>query len=310
MQFYPFTEQDFNAYLDHKWQSNVFNRERLEVKQKLTALGRLLSPMMLASNGAPLECEVSSEHPALWNQHRVQNQYLFFSRNQASRPELDNIINKKRSIAALIEDPSPLRNHLFLSVMINKQQIELALKLHSDAVVDRDNLLRKCQEFFQREKLVNMIAGLPEEYFIGLAGIHEIPTSECTDPQLQQLLQEFSNSSGSMFEIHRSLPRDNPLVRENTFVDFSKEQFGYLLPILHYIAWTRDNDYVLMRDTLKKQEIKQKSRGLTKNDTIRVMRGMLSGKTGVIQEIDAKGNVKALVGNMLVKLNSSDVEKI
>ena len=37
--FTGLSDGDFEAYAPKKWKSNVFNRERLEVKQKLLALG-------------------------------------------------------------------------------------------------------------------------------------------------------------------------------------------------------------------------------------------------------------------------------
>ena len=75
------------------------------------------------------------------------------------------------------------------------------------------------------------------------------------------------------------------------------------------LAWSRDNDFVSMKDTLKKKEIEQRSKGIAKNDQVRVVRGMFAGKTGVVQEIDAKGGIKVLLGTVVVKLNGDDVVK-
>jgi len=309
VQFTGFIDRDFDAYLENKWQSNVFNRERLEVKEKLVALGRALSPALLAGDGSLLLCEASAEHPAIWNQHRVTNQYLFFSRNLETRRELDTIISRKRSMAALIEDPSPLRNHIFLSIMIDRAQVELALKLHSDASVDRDNLQRKCQEYFQRDKLVRMIATLPVGFRVGIHGGAEIEAAKLDDAIMQRLIQELP-AAGSWLEVRYSIDRGDPRVRDASFVDVARELLtGALLPVLSYIAWSRDNDFLSMRETLKKKEVEQKSKGLVKNDPIRVVRGMFTGRTGVVQEIDAKGAVKVLLGTVAVKLNGTDVVK-
>lgn len=305
----PFAAKDFDAYLERKWQSNAFNRERLEVRQKLEALGRLLAPTIVAGDGSLLDPEVSAEHPALWNQRRVENQHLFFSRNAEARKEIDGIISRKRSMAALIEDPSPLRNHIFLAVMIDHQQVELSLKLHSDAAVDRDNLVRKTVEYFQREKLLQMIQDLPAEYAVGIVGREEHPAAGVDDETLQQLIQDLP-SAESWFVLRRSLSRDDSIVQQPDFVDLARDTLATLLPAYNFIAWSRDNDHVSMRDTLKQQQAKQKSRGLVKNDRIRVVRGVFSGKTGVVQETDAKGGLKVLLGSMVVKLTGEDVAKI
>jgi hypothetical protein len=310
--FQGFTDRDFDAYLDHKWQSNVFNRERLEVKQKLLALGKQLEPRLATNDGSLLTCEVSAEHPAVWNKGRVPNQHLFFSRSEAARRELDTIISRGRSIAALIDDPSPLRNHIFLSVMIDKGQLELAVKLHSDAAVDRDNLLRKSQEYFQREKLVRMIAGLPSGFQVGILGRPELTldAADFDDDRCQKLLAELSGAA-SWLEVRIGLSRAEPRLGEASFAEYADEVLSKrLLPILNFAAWSRENDFLSMRETLKKREVEKKSRGLAKHDEVKVVRGMFAGKTGVVQEIDAKGAVKVQLGAVLVKLAGDDIAKL
>jgi len=76
-----FHATDFDAYEPSKWSSNVYNLERLKVKQKLEALGRALGPELRTGAGAgSLAWEVSAEHPALWNNHQVRSQQLYFLR--------------------------------------------------------------------------------------------------------------------------------------------------------------------------------------------------------------------------------------
>ena len=74
---------------------------------------------MLAPDGSPLAVEPSVEHPALWNHKQVEAQHLYFSRNEGARKELDAIIDRGKSIASMIDDPSPQRNHLFLAVTLS-----------------------------------------------------------------------------------------------------------------------------------------------------------------------------------------------
>jgi hypothetical protein len=307
--FVPFTDKDFDAYLEPKWQSNVFNRERLEIKQKLMVLGKLLSPMMVASNGSLLDYEASTEHPAVWNQHRVKNQYLFFSRSAEARRELDTIISKKRSISALIEDPSPLSNHIFLSVMIDRNQIELALKLHSDAVLDRENMQRRFQEFFQRDRLISSISLLPDYFLVGIDGQEGILAQHIDQEKLQGFILALPEAN-SWLSIRHSIGRKEEILRQESFVDAAKQDLSLLLPVLHLIAWNRENDFVSMKETLKKREVEQAAKGLTKHAPVRIVKGIFQGKNGIIQEIDTKGIIKVLVGTVVVKLQSADVQLI
>src|SRR5687767_4522289 len=155
--FPGFSVADFDAYAPNKWKSNVFNRERLEVKQKLLALGKELAGAVVAADGSPLTVETSVEHPALWNHKQVEAQHLFFSRNEGARKELDRIMDRARPILTMLEDPTPQRNHLFLSVTLTQDSVEFALKLHPDARVDRQNLERKLGEHWERDKFLDMI---------------------------------------------------------------------------------------------------------------------------------------------------------
>src|SRR5262245_50920659 len=87
--FAGFVDGDFDAYQQRKWLSNAFNRERLEVKQKLLSLGRELQPF-LDGAGVLLACEASIEHPALWNGKRVEAQHLYFVRTGDERKALEH----------------------------------------------------------------------------------------------------------------------------------------------------------------------------------------------------------------------------
>jgi len=306
--FVPFTDADFDAFQRLKWQSNVFNRERLEVKEKFLALGRRLNPSLTARDGSLLEYEVSAEHPALWNQKCVRDQYLFFSRNKEARKDLDGIINKGRTMASLIEDPSPLRHHIFLSVMIDNSQLDVALKLHADAAVDRDNLCRKGQEFFNREKLLGLLQDLPAEFRVGLVGQEEHAPADLSDEILQSLLNSLPTAD-SWFTIHHSIPRQDSLALDSEFEEFARQRLILLMPLLHFIAWERDNDFVSIRETLKEKKIQRESKGLQQNDHVRVVQGVFSGKRGKVEDVDTKGRLKVRIGTMVVKLKSQDVER-
>ena len=82
-----------------------------------------------------------------------------------------------------------------------------------------------------------------------------------------------------------------------------------MLPIYRYIAWSRDNDFVSIKEALQKEKQQKRQKGLAKNDAVRIIRGMFAGKQGVVQEVDAKGGLRVLVGKVAVKLDAEDVQK-
>ena len=82
-----------------------------------------------------------------------------------------------------------------------------------------------------------------------------------------------------------------------------------LLPLYWAIAWSAGNDYVSMKEALQKEKAQVKQRGLQKNDKVRIVHGVLTGKSGVVQDIDARGAVRLLVGKLAVKLDAGDLAK-
>jgi hypothetical protein len=314
--FTGFTASDFDAYQPKKWKSNVFNRERLEVKQKLLALGRELQGALMGPDGAPLAVDASVEHPALWNHKQVEAQHLFFSRNEGARKELDRIIDREKSMASMIEDPTPLRNHVFLAVSLGPDALDLSLKLHPDAKVDLQNLERKVEDHFEEEKLLHLLQGLGESFQVGVAPSLR-PVGAVDAEQLRAIVAELAapqpmlppGAPHKLFWLGRSLPRAEALAAGDGVVETARGALSALLNVYKFIAWSRDNDFVSMRETLQKEKQAQRQKGVAKNDRVRIIRGMFAGKQGVVQEIDAKGALKVLVGKVAVKVDVEDVAK-
>jgi hypothetical protein len=311
--FPGFTERDFDAYAPQKWKSNVFNRERLEVKQKLLLLGKELAGALNAADGSPLLCEASVEHPALWNHKQVEAQHLFFSRNEGARKELDRVIERARPMATMLEDPTPQRNHIFLAVSIGHEQIELAVKLHPDARVDRQNLERKLGEHWEREKLLELLHDLPDGYTVGVTGQTQLPAAAIDEAGLRTVLAELARpelpGKIHLLVIGRVLARSAAMAQGGALVETARRELAALLPIYQFVAWSRDNDFVLMREALKQEKQAKRQKGLAKNDKVRIVRGVFAGRTGVVQEIDAKGALRVLVGTVAVKMAADEVEK-
>jgi hypothetical protein len=314
MLFAGLTAADFDAFAPNKWRSNVFNRERLEVKQRLLQLGRELQGGMVGVDGSPLTLDASVEHPALWNHKQVDAQHLFFSRNEAARRELDAIIDKGKTIASLIEDPTPLRNHVFLSVSLQHGSIDVAVRLHPEARVDRQNLERKIAEHFEREKLVHLLTGLGAGFVLGVTpSLTDAATVD--DARLEATLVDLGRPAASLgpqplWVVSTSLPRAEALALGTGVTEWLRERLVSLLEVYRFIAWSRDNDFVSMRETLQKEKIERRQKGLGKGDGVRIVRGMFAGQRGVVQEVDSKGGLKILVGKLAVKLDAEDVSRV
>jgi hypothetical protein len=307
--FPGFTDGDFDAYAPEKWGSNVYTRQRLEVKQKLVALERDCAGVLVAADGSPLECQASVEYPALWNRKLVDGQHLFFARNPAARKELDGILDRARGIASLVDDPSPQRSHLFLSLSVYHDRVELSLKLHPDARVDRQNLERKCDDFFARQKLCDLVHALGPEWRIGITGQPLSEAGALDDDGVRAVIAAVDQPGHHWLFIGRAVPRAEVVVHGAEFGPIVRAGLLLLLPVYQFVAWSRDNDFVSMREMLQREKQVKRQKGLAKNDRVRIVRGVLAGKIGVVQESDAKGGLKVLVGKLAVKIGAEDVVK-
>lgn len=316
------SDGDFDAYAAHKWRSNVYNRERLEVKQKLLAFARALLPRLHEDDAhlvASLSIEASVEHPALWNQKQVDAQHAFYSRNGEARRALDHIIERSQSLASRIED-TPRRNHVFLALTLAHERFEVALRLHPDAQIDRRNLRSKCEDPFERERLLMLLQRLPEPFQCGV-GTADFPCAALDTAALDAMLRALDPPSPPAslplgatpavryFQVLHTFPRAEVIAAGSHLEAEAGEALRALLPIYRFIAWSRDNDFVSMRDVLRQAREAQRQRGLVRDDRVRVLRGAFAGQMGVVQEVDGRGGVRLLVGKLAMKLDAADLEK-
>ena len=312
--FDGFSDKDFDAYAPAKWRSNVYNRERLEVKQRLLPLATALASRLLGTDGAALEAAASIEHPALVNHKQVDAQHVYFSRGEAARRVLDTIIDRARGVASLLEDPTPQRSHVFLVLSLSVARVDVALRLHPEATVDRQNLLRKCQDPFELDRLLSLLLSLPPGYRVGLEP-ELVDTASLTRDALDAALKRFAAQptsglapTSALWSVCRTHSREALLSAGPTAAQLLTDDLYALLPIYRFCAWARDNDFVSVREALEKNQTERRQKGISRGDEIRVVRGLFTGQKGVVQEVDARGVLRVLVEKRTLKLDASDVE--
>lgn len=312
--FDGFEARDFEAYAPSKWQSNAFTLERMRVKDKLMSLGQQLSPVQPSEDSPPLSCEVSVEHPALWNNNTVSDQQLYFTRSADERKELSSRNSRATSMSSLLADPSPYREHMVLCVSVNEQGVEISLRLHPNAAVDRQNMVSKLTDRWHMQALVDQLAELPEPFGLGLTGGELVPPSTLNADRLRELIQSFAAGADASTEdsqrvltVGRVYAADEVCEAAGDFANRVREDLQALLPLYLHLAWSRQNDFVEVTEAIREEKKVKKARGIRATDQIRVTRGLFSGKTGVVESIDAKGLLKVRLGTMVVKIDAKDV---
>jgi hypothetical protein len=249
--FDGFTTDDFDAYLPDKWGSNMFTLPRRRVKDKLDAVGRGLQPVIEAA-GLRLAAHLSDDHPSLWNNKKVDTQWLFFSRDEAAQRELAEVIDVERTLAATLADPTPLYRHAFLGVSVRAEALEVGLWLHHDAWVDRRNLVSLLADPEGRARFDALRRDLPAEFEIGIAGAELARAADLDGPALAAILGDFDEKKGWVFAGVR-LTRDAVIRLGADAFPYIVDIFGRLASLYRYVAWSPVNDAVSMDNVVAKR---------------------------------------------------------
>ncbi len=311
--FRGFQPHDFDAYAPNKWRSNVYNLERMQAKEKLLALARDVSPVQPGAEVPPLAIESSLEHPGLWNGNEVKEQAVYFLRAEDERKELFSRISRAKSMTSMLADPSPFREHIHLAITLRQQGVSVSICMHPDASVDRENTARKVADGWQLQTLVQRLSELPTAFQLVLVD------GDATAPDAvdgDALRAAFTANAPSLppgkvaapvFTVRKEYDREDAELAAPEFAARARQDLEALLPLYEFLSWTRQNDFVSVKEAIKEEKRTKKARGIGKDDQVRVTRGLFSGKTGVVLDIDAKGGLKVRIGTMVVKLDAKDV---
>lgn len=136
--FDHWTQADFDAYAQTKWRSNRFNRERGEVRQRLTSA----LEQARAHSDAPLgdlALWTSRDHPAFVNGHEVRHQLAIWCREPSLREAL-----QARDPTVLAEEPQT--THAHAGLCLDEQRLTWLLAVPAEARFDQAAWRTQVQE--------------------------------------------------------------------------------------------------------------------------------------------------------------------
>ncbi len=255
------TDRDFDAYLPEKATSNAFTRPRLEVKQRALAWARSVTAR-LAEQGFGASVHATDEHPSLRNKRRVEAQWVFFWRDEAARDELDRLLERARSIADVIDDPSPYTRHAFLALRIDAGAIEVCFAVHPEAKVDIDNLRARLGAGAEHlaEELAKALQALPDQFEVRAGGesgeAMRLPCSAATPEQIAAVLDRCTNENVPLW-IGWRVPRATALAHAEIVDDQLEDAVLALFPVYRLIAWSRDNDRIGVEGEIEDRKAEQ-----------------------------------------------------
>jgi len=309
MVFEGLNSTDFDAFEEKKWSSHAFNRERLEVKLKLTALGKELAKEIEPELPGQ-EMGLTEERPSIFNQHQVRDLTLYFFRDEQARRALGGILDKSKSIADNVSDPAFHHRHINLGLRVFAGGVEAGLWLHRNAWVDWKNVVQRCQEYWERDKLSELLGGLPPSIKYSRVGGVPEDAHSANSVSPEEVLENFDQAEPWSF-FGEALRRSEPVLDSVELIDRLASVFALLVPLHSFIGWRRDNDFHELKEVIKEQKEKAKVKfsALQVGDEVRVMKGLATGRLGVLESIERKGVVKVRIGTIVIAVNVDELGK-
>lgn len=300
-------ETDFDAFQPSKWRSHAFNRERLEVKLKLTDLGADLDKRF-AEKLSDQEMGLTPERPSVFNKHQAEDLTLYFLRNEQSRRVMGNILDQSSSMIDTMHDSALHHRHINLALRVHDQGAEVGLWIHENAWVDWKNMVQRCREYWEREKLTELLSTLPQTimYVRGHPRVSEVKSVSQLD--IDRILEGFSEKGPWSF-FGEVLDRSDSILLTPELADRVESVFHSLIEFYQYICWRPDNDYQNLNELVKKEKQKAETKftDLKPGDKVRIVKGLATGRIGVVNAIERKGKVKVRIGTMMVTMDLDEL---
>jgi hypothetical protein len=189
-----------------------------------------------------LEVRPSDAAPTLWNHKKVTEQWVFLWRDAEARRALEELLDRGRSLAATLSDPTPFARHAFLAVRVDASGLELCLRVPGGAWVDARNLRAVTLDPAAGDALVDAVRALPQ----GFALHHAEGTTEAAGVGRAELVRSAGTLEGSQghFSLSLAVPRAEVLAAGEALVGALAPAFSALLGLYRSVAWSAANDRV------------------------------------------------------------------
>ena len=234
---------DFDAYLPERATSNAYARPRLELKQRLSAWARRVTPR-LADGGLSARTHESDEHLSLANHFRVEAQWVYFWSEDEPRAKIERLLEESRPIAARIGDPSQEHRHAFLALKVDAAGVEVSCAVHPEASIDIDNLrarLAASGDF--ATELTAALAALPEQFVLGVGPDERMPAASATPTSIRAWIERAAAEGLPLF-IGWSVERELALAHADSLGEQLEDALVALVPVYLLVAWSPDNDHI------------------------------------------------------------------
>ena len=305
-EFKGLTSEHFETYEPSRWSSMVHNLARMKAKDAMVALADHAT-QEISESLEHLVRGSSDEIPNITNQKKVDCQWIYWYRNKQDRETLSNFLGKTVLDSASLFTTAAQDKHIVLGLVLSQTKVTVGLHIAPSAEVDRRNFLAHLKDEYKIDKMLEAFTELPENILMGSPDALK-PIGDWTlgsdRVQLEELLE-----SDSPFFLGYVVDPDLGIEMSEELSSWVQNGFENLLSFYTHVAWSKTNDCIGQGRAVKKakEEKIKKSANFQTGDKVRITTGLLSGKIGIIENIDAKAMVKVAVGKMSVKVPGQDL---
>jgi hypothetical protein len=241
--FPGFALDEFEQYRAERASSNVYNRQRLVVKEKMLEILHAAHADARAAR-PDLEPGVGDHAPTLRNARCVVAQWGYLWRTPDERQLVQEVIEGSRGVAQLLAEPPPHERHAVLAAVLDTEGFALAVRVSARALVDAANLRALLAEESGRAALLAALHALPSPFAFALAGAAAVPAGEVGPAELETFLAAFALDGDTWFDVGRRLPKAEAAAAGSGLLAQAARDLVALLPVFGLAAWARTNDRV------------------------------------------------------------------
>lgn len=305
MNFKGFTETTFAAFEPKKWSSNIYNVERMTINEQMRALGMLLEPAL--TTRYRLGWDVSSHVPNIFNNKRVNDMTLYFTRTETQRKAIAPLLDSRIPLQEQIHDSAEHHRHVTLGVRLDQKGLELGLLLHSNAWLDVMNLLNRCRMPLEAENFVRLVNGQPEGTVVRIGPDKLVKAQDFSVQDIERLEHAVLNEVFLIFIGQQFEPNDTR-IQGPQFVGIARTALEQLLPLWDFIAWRPASDY--LEPAADRHTERDISVDISSGTPVRIVEGVFAGREGIVLEIDSRGHVRVLVGRVNIRTDIKAIRAI
>jgi hypothetical protein len=299
--------EHFETYAPEKWSSMVHNLARMKTKDVVVSLAD-------AIGGRPgqtfdgLVRGASDEIPNITNQKKVDSQWVYWYRNKESREALSSLLGKTVLDQASIFTTAAHEKHIILTVVLRSDKLIAGLRIAKSAEVDRNNLVAKLSKRDHADAFLELLADAPAELVVGPES-ELVSCRELSSPESLETMLETLREGQEAFFLGLTLDAAAAIDAGDSLLDTLASVIDAAARVYRMVSWSRENDFIGATHEIKreKQEKLKRAANFKPGDKVRITKGLLSGKIGIVESVDAKAVAKISIGTMSLKVSGQDL---